>query len=487
MDLRMLIKSLAHPSSDSYVHVRAVFVRLLGIVYLIAFTSFGVQMAGLVGSEGILPAFSFLNHVDNILGADAYRVVPTVFWISASDTALNVGVLVGVALSISLIAGFLQRTALVLLYALYLSIVSIGQVFMSYQWDTLLLEVGFLSIFLAIPGPAVVWLFRALIFRFWFLSGAVKLLSDDPTWGSFTALTFHYETQPLPTWAAWYAHHLPEGFHRLAVAGVFFVELVVPFMVFGPRPLRFFAAACFTGLNVVIAVTGNYTFFNLLSIILCVFLLDDDLVQRLPGKVRRIIRSFPTFTLPKGILIGATTVLAAFVLAVGGLQMWGTFDGKYPSPTSTAMRWIAPFHTVNGYGLFAIMTTTRPEIIVEGSNDGGEWRSYEFKHKAGDPSGRPTFVAPHQPRLDWQMWFAALGTADRNTWFQAFTFRLLNGSPSVLSLLDDNPFPEAPPRYIRAQLYLYTFSDPDTRRETGNWWERRFVRTYFGPVSFIRE
>ena len=487
MKFRLPLDALMHPDPDSYVLVRAVFVRLLGIVYLIAFASFGVQMAGLVGSEGILPAANFLNHVDGILGADAYRIVPTVFWVSASDTALTVGVLAGVALSLSLIVGFLQRTALVLLYALYLSIVSIGQVFMSYQWDTLLLEVGFLSIFLAIPGPAVVWLFRALIFRFWLLSGAVKLLSDDPTWSSFTALTYHYETQPLPTWVAWYAHHLPEGFHRFAVGGVFFVEMVVPFMVFGPRPLRFFAAACFTGLNVVIAVTGNYTFFNLLSIILCVFLLDDDLLRRLPERVRRIIRSFPTLTLPKSILTGATVVLAAFVLIVGGLQMWGTFDGKYPSPTSTAMRWIAPFHAVNGYGLFAIMTTARPEIIVQGSNDGVEWRDYEFKYKAGDPSGRPTFVAPHQPRLDWQMWFAALGTANRNAWFQAFTFRLLNGSPQVLSLMDENPFPASPPRYIRAQLYLYTFSDPETRRETGNWWERRFVRTYFGPVSFIRE
>ena len=487
MDLRMLIKPLVHPSSDSYALVRAVFVRLLGLVYLIAFASFGVQMAGLVGSDGILPAAEFLERVRDIFGAGSYRLVPTVFWISASDTALTVGVLAGVALSLSLIVGFLQRTALVLLYVLYLSIVSIGQVFMSYQWDTLLLEVGFLSIFLAIPGPAVVWLFRALTFRFWFLSGAVKLLSDDPTWSSFTALTYHYETQPLPTWVAWYAHHLPEGFHRLAVGGVFFVELVVPFMVFGPRPLRFFAAACFTGLNVIIAITGNYTFFNLLSIILCVFLLDDDLLRGLPEKITRIVRPLPTLTRPKRVVTGAAAVLAAFVLIVGGLQMWGTFDGKYPSPTATAMRWIAPFHTVNGYGLFAIMTTTRPEIIVQGSNDGVEWRDYEFKHKPGDLARRPGFVAPHQPRLGWQMWFAALSPNRISGWFQAFALRLLEGSPAAAGLLAENPFPESPPRYIKAELYLYTFSDPETRRETGNWWERRFVRTYFGPVTLGRE
>ena len=285
MKLRTLLNAVLHPSPDSYALVRAVFVRLLGIVYLIAFASFGVQMVGLVGSDGILPAAEFLERVRDIFGAGAYRLVPTVFWVSASDAALAAGVVVGLALSVCLVVGFLQRVALVALYVVYLSFVSVGQVFMAYQWDTLLLEVGFLSIFLAIPGPAVVWLFRALIFRFWFLSGAVKLLSGDPTWSSFTALTYHYETQPLPTWVAWYAHHLPEGFHRFAVGGVFFVEMVVPFMVFGPRPLRFFAAACFTGLNVVIAITGNYTFFNLLSIILCVFLLDDDLLRRLPERV----------------------------------------------------------------------------------------------------------------------------------------------------------------------------------------------------------
>ena len=234
MQLRTLLNAVIHPSPDSYALVRAVFVRLLGVVYLIAFASFGVQMAGLVGSDGILPASEFLERVRDIFGADSYWLVPTVFWVSASDVALTIGMIAGLALSVCLIVGFLQRTALVALYTLYLSFVSVGQVFMAYQWDTLLLEVGFLSIFLAIPGPAVVWLFRALMFRFWFLSGAVKLLSDDPTWSSLTALTYHYETQPLPTWVAWYAHHLPEGFHRLAVGGVFFVEMVRA--VHGVRP-----------------------------------------------------------------------------------------------------------------------------------------------------------------------------------------------------------------------------------------------------------
>ena len=185
--------------------------------------------------------------------------------------------------------------------------------------------------------------------------------------------------------------------------------------------------------------------------------------------------------------MGATAAIAAFVLIVGGLQVWGTFAGQYPGPTTTAIRWISPFYTVNGYGLFAVMTTLRPEIIVQGSNDGVEWRVYEFKHKPGDLTRSPSFVAPHQPRLDWQMWFAALSPNRISSWFQAFAFRLLEGSPAVLSLLAENPFPDSPPRYIKAELYLYTFTGYGARRETGNWWERRYVRTYFGPVTLGRE
>lgn len=508
----MRFKNLLNPNGDDYALVRSVFVRLLGVVYLVAFVSFGVQMAGLVGSEGILPAATFLDSVREIFGFDGYRLVPTVFWVSSSDAALTAGVLVGVALSLALIVGFLQRLALVFLYVLYLSVVSVGQVFMSYQWDTLLLEVGFLSIFLTFPGPVVVCLFRALVFRFWFLSGALKMLSDDPTWSSFTALTYHYETQPLPVWTAWYAHQLPEWAHRISVGGVFFVELIAPFMVFGPRHLRYFAAFCFTGLNVLIMLTGNYTFFNILSIFLCVFLLNDEILRRLANRVVQVVSIIPSpsrartraspepiegvrvtpppplFSSLRGRTLTPTTaVLATFVLITGILQVWGTFAGKYPSPTVTAMRWIAPFHVVNSYGLFAVMTISRPEIIVQGSNDGVEWLDYEFKYKPGDLTSRPNFVAPHQPRLDWQMWFAALGTVQQNQWFTAFTTRLLEGSSSVNGLVAENPFPKEPPRFLRAEFYDYTFTDSETRLHTGQWWGRVYIGPYLDPVTLKQE
>ncbi len=500
----MRLKSLLNPDRDDYAPVRSVFVRLLGVVYLIAFASFGVQMSGLVGSEGILLAAEFLDRVSEVFGAEGYRLVPTVFWLASSDMALTFGVLVGVALSLALIVGFLQRIALVALYVLYLSIVSIGQEFMSYQWDTLLLEVGFLSIFLTLPGPAVVWLFRALMFRFWFLSGAVKLLSDDATWSSFTALKYHYETQPLPIWTAWYANQLPDWIHRVSVGGVFFVELVVPFMIFGPRHLRYFAAVCFTGLNVLIMLTGNYTFFNILAISLCVFLLDDGLLRRMTNLIAavfsfvpsplwdrarvRALAPLPQFSFPRSnVFAGVTGVLAAFILVTGVLQIWGTFSGRYPGPTASAMQWIAPFHVVNSYGLFAVMTTSRPEIIVQGSKDGVEWLDYEFKHKPGDLTRRPSLVAPHQPRLDWQMWFAALGTVQQNQWFTAFVIRLLEGAPEVTDLLAGNPFVEEPPRFIRAEMYDYTFTDFETRRDTGLWWQREYIVPYLEPVTLRGE
>ena len=413
--------------------------------------------------------------------------MPTVLRLNSSDVALNLVAVAGAALSLVLLAGFIQKTALVLLYILYLSIVSAGQVFMSYQWDALLLEAGFLAIFLSFPGPLVVWLFRFLLFKFMFLSGAVKLLSGDPTWRSLTALDFHYETQPLPTWIGWYAHQLPEAAQRFSVAMVFFVELAVPFLIFAPRRLRFFAALCIVGLNTLIFLTGNYTFFNLLAAALCLLLLDDALVRRwLPGRVARVVApalapavSGMTMPLRRRVM----TLLASLLLLTGSLHIIGTFSGGLPRTVSEPLRWIEPFRISNGYGLFAVMTTTCREILVQGSQDGREWLNYEFRYKPGAVRRWPRWAAPHQPRLDWQMWFAALGSHRRAPWFNRFVERLLTGSPDVLGLLEKNPFPDAPPRFVRAELHEYSFTDVATRRAIGAWWKRRYLGSYFPSVS----
>jgi hypothetical protein len=308
-----------------------------------------------------------------------------------------------------------------------------------------------------------------------FSSGVVKLASGDPTWRSLTALRYHYETQPLPTRAAWYFHQLPGGFQDMSVLVMFFIELVIPFLVFGPKNLRLVAASALVFLQILIFITGNYCFLNLLAIALCLLLLDDSLWPKVWTKLPRL-RPWPKLI---------QVPLAAIVLLLNLAQLTALFSQsiQWPLPIVRIIQASAPFFLVNSYGLFAVMSTTRPEIIVEGSKDGNIWVPYEFKYKPGDLKRPPMQVAPHQPRLDWQMWFAALGNYKNNPWFLDFMVRLLQGSPEVLKLLETNPFPERPPRYIRATLYRYRFTDFATRRREGTWWQRDRMGLYIPPLS----
>ncbi len=444
------------------------FLKALGAIYLIAFLSFGVQAGGLIGSQGILPVANFLRGMHQALGARAFWYAPTVFWASSSDSALRVAWIAGAALAIVLILGFFRRACLIALLILYLSVSTAGQDFWSFQWDILLTETGFLAIF-ADGSPGRTWLFRWLLFRLMFMSGAVKLLSGDPSWRGLTALGYHYETQPLPTPVAWYMYQLPAWFQKASTAFVFLVELAVPFLIFAPLKPRRFAAGVLIGLQVLILLTGNYTFFNLLAIALCVFLCAD----RRPGDSQPETRTHRAVTL----------ALMVFVLTTSGLQFPEMFRVPLPAPAETYLAWISPLRFVNSYGLFAVMTTMRPEIVVEGSNDGTAWTPYEFRYKPGDLKRPPPWVAPYQPRLDWRMWFAALGSAEENRWFYNFAARLMQGSEPVLGLLERNPFPRGRPRYIRAVVYNYQFTDFAERRRSGAWWRREEKATYLPPIS----
>jgi len=459
------------------------FLRTLGAVYLFAFASFALQAAGLIGSHGISPVAEYLHSLREYYGA-VYWQVPTVFWLNAGDGAIKAVGIAGIALSVMLLFGVRWRILRVALFVLYLSLVTAGQEFMGYQWDALLLEAGFLAILLG-SSPIVIWLYRWLLFRLMFLSGVVKLASGDPSWRHLTALPVHYETQPLPTPLAWYMFQLPAWFQRASVGFVFFVELVVPFLIFAPRRIRFFAARAIVALQVLILLTGNYAFFNLLTIAFCLFLLDDSLFSRvLPAPVTRRVSSATTHEkscLWSRAVCGAFAALALFV---GGFQIARAFGVRW-SLADAAIQSVSPFQIINSYGLFAVMTTTRPEIVIEGSNDGVTWLAYEFKYKPGDLTCRPAWVAPHQPRLDWQMWFAALGDYQSDPWIIRFMARLLQGSPEVVALLGRNPFPEGPPRYIRAQLYQYSFTSPAERRRTGAWWNRELKGVYV-PAGSLR-
>jgi hypothetical protein len=297
-----------------------------------------------------------------------------------------------------------------------------------------------------------------------FESGAVKLLSGDPTWRNLTALSYHYETQPLPTPVAWYAYQLPSLVQKISVVGVFAVELILPFLFFATRRLRVIAAWTTIAFQLLIALTGNYTFFNLLTILLCVFLFEPSRVDRTPWNAR--------FVAVVLIVLGSLQLLTMFGITRDLPEPFGSIDFRAQT-----------FHLVNRYGLFAVMTTSRPEIIIEGSNDGNRWQAYEFKYKPGDPNRPLPWVAPYQPRLDWQMWFAALSNSQSNPWFQQLLFRLLEGRTEVTGLLVYNPFPDRPPRFIRAVTYDYHFTDWATRRKTGAIWTRTPLGDYFPEVS----
>jgi hypothetical protein len=444
-----------------YVTVRT-FLGILGFVYFIAFLSFGIQAMGLIGSRGISPAAEYLNAARESAGRTAWWYVPTLLWFNPSDTAIRGLWIFGVSVSVLAAVGRLPRVLLAGCLILWLSICTAGQDFFSFQWDVLLLEAGFLAIF-ADSSRLRVWLFRWLLFRLMFFSGLIKLLSHDVTWRNLTALSYHYETQPLPTPVAWYMHQLPMGFQKASTLFVFLAELIVPFLFFAPKRVRHIGAWITIGLQLLIMITGNYAFFNMLTIALTMFLFIDSEKPAIESRTHRAV----------------SVALVVFIGGLSALQFLELFSVELPPGGAEIMHLVAPLRIVNSYGLFANMTTTRPEIIMEGSNDGANWLAYEFPYKPGDPLRAPPVVAPHQPRLDWQMWFAALGTYQQNRWFVDFVGRLLHGEPSVLRLLRYNPFPTAPPKYIRARLYLYHFTD---RRQRG-WWTREERGLYFPAVS----
>ncbi len=495
----------SHVEPPRYLLTRWLFLRLVGVIYFIAFVSLGVQILGLVGSNGILPAQEYLDSIRQRLGTEAYWRMPTLAWLNCSDEFLQLLCGGGALLSVLVVFRIAPAPLLFLLWVFYLSLYRVGQTFLSFQWDLLLLETGFLAIFFAPwklwprlsreprPSRIALWLVRLLLFKLMFFSGVVKLLDDHPVkqdWHKLTALNYHYETQCIPNAVAWYAHQLPEWFQKFSVFSVFVIELGVPFLIFLPRRPRFLAFILLVFLQVLIILTGNYNFFNLLTLALCISLLDDAFLRRFfpkrlaaAGEIQEERARIPRY---KALM---TIGVACIILSVGGIwtiEMVRDFRNLHPT-MQRILRESMRFQSINSYGLFRHMTTERPEIIVEGSDDGRTWLAYEFKWKPGDVNRPPTQVAPHQPRLDWQMWFAALGDyrSSRNAWFIRFQRRLLEGSPEVLRLLETNPFPDAPPRYIRAVLYDYRFTDWETRREQGTWWTRKRLRLYT-PVLSLR-
>ncbi len=482
--------------SPRYFVTRWMFLRVLGIVHLVAFSSLWVQIDGLIGRRGIAPAYMLLDFIRNRTGFERIWKLPTIFWLNDSNWFLHAVCGAGVFFALVLIVGYAPPLCLAALYILYLSFVSVSPDFLSFQWDTLLLEATFLAIFFApmqwrpklakedVHSRVMLLLLRWLLFRLMFMSGVVKLA--DANWRNLTALDYHYETQPLPTTIGWYAAHLPEWFQKVSVVGMFGIELFVPFLMLAPRSIRGVAAGILIGFQLLIVATGNFTFFNLLTIALCLLLLDDRhwkvmLPKRFIAWLNppEFIRPLPLY---RKLIMGGVAVLIAVITGSQIAQLLPKSSGPPPLLFPLEQR-MFPFYIANRYGLFAHMTTTRPEIIIEGSDDGVHWKAYNFKYKPDALDEAPRRIAPFQPRLDWQMWFAALRQRPPN-WFLNFCYRLLEGDKAVLGLLKDNPFPDQPPKEIRAMLYQYHFTDLKTKRETGNWWRRELVGVYMPPMVF---
>jgi predicted DCC family thiol-disulfide oxidoreductase YuxK len=476
------------------------FLRCLGLVYLLAFWSLSTQLPGLIGARGLEPAADFMAAARRALGGGWPGVhwAPTLCWWSASDRFLQFQCAAGVALSLAALAGVAPGLSFSLLWVLYLSMLTIGQTFLGFQWDILLVEAGFLAIWLApwklwtgwkspsSPSPLARWLYWWLMFRFMFRSGCVKLISGDPSWKDLTALNYHYQTQPLPTPLAWWAHHSPEWILKSSTAAMFFIELVLPFAILLPRRARHAAGLGFVALQIVILLTGNYTYFNLLAIALSLLLFDDAFFRQ-PAPANP--QASELWSSPRRLtLIPVAAVIGLITLdETAGLAKGRGHGFEWARPIVT---WFSPFHIANSYGLFAVMTKERDEIIIQGSADGQEWKDYQFRYKPGDLKRPPPWVAPHQPRLDWQMWFAALGSYQQNPWFVALMKRLLEGAPEVLALLEKNPFPDKPPQYVRALLYEYRFTTAAERAAGQGWWRREFKGAYFPEVNlgkFSRE
>jgi lipase maturation factor 1 len=486
------------------------FQRCIGLSYLAAFGSLATQISGLIGHNGILPVENFIERSPKWLELSHFNfpLLGIFNFVGTTDATLQWSCWIGAAAALLASIGFAPPLMFIVCWVLWLSAVNIGQDFLAFQWDILLLEAGFLSIFLApwrildwpagklgrtLSAPPVVsiWLFRWLLFRLMLESGLCKLFSGDVTWRTLSAMNYHYHTQPLPTPLAWLCDKTPEVLLKSFTFATLAIESIGPFFIpIKWLNLRLVAAFCFIFLQICIALSGNYAFFNLLTFGLCLFLVDDSNWISLYGIVRkRIPRRFKLQSprLPHRLAAIACAILVAVVSAIQFFLSSSLppelLAARLPEPVIELVQIADRLCIVDHYGLFATMTIQRDEIILEGSSDGVTWKEYQFKYKPGDVAMPPCIVAPLQPRLDWQMWFASLNDITNSPWFALFVVRIFENSPEVLGLLGSNPFPIGPPEYLRARLYRYTFSNFHELFSTGNWWQREFKSDFLPMIS----
>lgn len=458
---------------------RLCFQRGLGCIYLIAFLIAANQFIPLLGEHGLQPVRRFLRYTQ-------FQKAPSLFWINCSDRFITGVIWFGIVLSIFAVTGWSESFGLMgsmltwaLLWMIYLSLVNVGQTFYGFGWETMLTETGFLAIFLGSSDtrtPIVVtWLIVWVLFRTMFGAGLIKLRSD-PCWRDLTCLFYHYETQPLPNPLSWYLHHSPPWAHKAGVLFTHFAQLLVPWFYFAPAPLCYLAGGLTILFQITLILSGNLSWLNYITIVLCIPCFDDRLLAR----VIHVPHSTPAnMSLPHAIAAGALSVI---VLALSWRPARNLFSRRQLMNAS-----FEPLHLVNTYGAFGAVTRERFEVVIKGTDTetpdaNAEWREYEFKGKPGDVNRRPCLVSPYHWRLDWQMWFAAMSPAEFHPWIFALMQRLLEGEKRILGLFARNPFPNAPPKFIRADWYRYQFTKPGER----GWWTRTYAGEYLPPIALHR-
>ncbi len=464
-----------------------IFLRVLGVIYLVAFASLGSQVMGLIGSHGLLPAHLLLDANITTFGPlERFWRWPAIFWLWDGDTALRVGIGVGLAASALLILNVAPRVCCVVLWAVYLSFTNVGQDFFTFQWDILLLETGFLSIFFTPshgwkggrgerePPRLVRWLLVLLLIRLNLESGISKWASGDETWRRLTAMDFYYETAPIPTVLGWWAHHLPHGVQALSVLGTFVVEIIVPLALFGPRKIRILGALALIGFQIFIGLTANYGFFNLITIALCLLVLDDAFWCRWVKRLQRVRERLARPATPALFRVHPAVSYGLFAaMALLPLMCFLGFTGE-GSLRKRTVAVVRPFHSINSYGLFANMTLERWEVEILGSVDGVHWKAYPFRYKAGALDRRPPFVAPHQPRLDFQCWFLTFdGSGDfrQSRYLSRLLMRISAGDRVAKSLLEADPFPDGGPKFLQVKVHRYQMTTLEEKQRTGNYWK----------------
>jgi len=458
---------------------RWLFERALAFIYFVAFVAAVRQFVPLLGEHGLEPVGRWVQQVP-------FRSSPSLFYFAPKDSVFRAAAWLGVALSVLALSSWPQRMGTAAativwaaLWLLYLSFVNIGQTFYSFGWETLLCEVGLFTIFAgaarSAPNMWLIWIWRWTLFRLMFGAGLIKL-RGDPCWRDLTCLDYYFETQPMPNPLSWYFHWMPHGIHAAGVVINHIVEVAVPFAYFAPQPVASIAGIVTILFQGVLIVSGNLSWLNWLTLVLCIPLVSDRWLSWLPVSPPADLAAAPAYHVTMYV-VAAVVVLLSIAPVANMLSSQQLMNASFE-----------PLHVVNTYGAFGSITRDRFEIVIEGTQDEtvtavSEWREYEFTGKPGDPARMPPQVAPYHMRLDWLMWFESMAPIPQSRWFFNLLGGLLRGDPDTLILLRTNPFPERPPRFLRAQYYKYTFTTPEERRASGRWWHRELVGAFTEPVS----